>query len=290
MTPLMPLRRPQILIFSYHKSGTVLFARIMEKLGARLGLSVRTQRGMVYDIDPAADIVRLPHSLLGFTLARPFRAVRVVRDPRDIWVSGYLYHRHTNEGWCVNSNFDPTPPIGYPRVDFSMLHRPERWKRGWLARLNGRSYQQNLGERDQAAGLAFELEGYTGCTLAAMRAWRPLPGTLDVRLEDIAADFDAVLARVFQHLGFTGEECACALEIAAAEDINRMDDTALAANPHIHSRTLSKWRETLSAEQLRQFERQYGDLVTGLGYDLSSPSLKGYGSRSPVVRLGGRPR
>jgi hypothetical protein len=123
-------RRPQALVFSYHKSGTTLFDRIMHKVAARLGLTIRVHYGMAYNIDRGADIVLLPHSLLGFELARDYRGVRIIRDPRDIWVSGYLYHRHTAEGWCVSANFDPMPPIAYPRVDFSMLHRPERWCHG----------------------------------------------------------------------------------------------------------------------------------------------------------------
>ena len=98
----------------------------------RSGLRVHVQYGMAYAIDPAPDVVLLPHALLGFQLARPLRGVRIIRDPRDIWVSAYLYHCRTNEAWCVNTDFDPRPPITYPRVDFSMQHRPERWKRAWL--------------------------------------------------------------------------------------------------------------------------------------------------------------
>ena len=264
-----PEKRPQILVFSYHKSGTTLFHRVMHRLAERLGRSIRVQYGMANSIDPTIDIVLLPHSLLGFELARDYRAVRIVRDPRDIWLSGYLYHCLTDEGWCVNANLDPRPPITYPRVDFSMQHRPERWKRRWLESLSGRSYQQNLRERDRDAGLAFELDGYTGCTLAAMRAWRPLPNAIDVKLEDIMRAFDATMQRVFRHLGFTDEECAIAMEIAAGEDINRMDDATIGANPHIHSRELSKWRDMLTAEQARGFERRYGDLVVSFGYELS---------------------
>jgi hypothetical protein len=264
-----PSRRPQILVFSYHMSGTV-FRRIMHKLAEELGLTIRAQYGKIYDIDSRADIVLLPHSLLGFELARAFRAVRIIRDPRDIWVSGYLSHLWTNEGWCVNTDFDPTPPITYPRVDVSMLHRTERWKRRWLARLNGKSYQQNLRDRDLEAGLAFELEGYTGCTLAAMRGWRAPPGVLDVRLEDIAQNFDATMSRLFRHLGFNDAECEIACRIAATEDMNRMGDTAVATNPQVFSRTLSKWRDTVPDALLRSFEQRHGDLLRSLNYALAS--------------------
>ena len=266
----MTRTRPQILLFTYHKSGTTLFHNAFRKVADRLGMSMTEMYGVVRAIDPAIDIVLIGHSLLGFELSRPFRAVRVVRDPRDIWISGYLYHRRTQEPWCVNTDFDPTPPIVFPRVDFSFQHRPERWKRNWLARLSGRSYQRNLLDRDRDVGLIFELDGYTGCTLDAMRQWRlQRPEVLDVQLEAIANDFDGMMGPVFRHLGLTEAECAVALDSAVTEDISRMDDATLAANGHIHSRRLSKWRDVLSPAQIRMFESRYGDLITGLGYRLS---------------------
>jgi hypothetical protein len=259
-----------MLVFSYHKSGTSLFARVMPKVADALGLRLGTQYGMVWDIDARPDICLLPHSLLASGIGRPYRAIRVVRDPRDIWVSGYLYHRHTNEPWCINTNFDPTPPIRVPRVDYAFQHRPERWKRRYLAALGGKSYQQNLLDRDRDAGLAFELAGYTGCTLDAMRAWRLAgPDVLDVRLEDFSGDYDGAMLTAFRHLGFTAAECEAAIPLARSEDIARMDDAAIASRPQIHSRDISKWRAFLTAGQVAQFEALYGDLIVGLGYRLA---------------------
>lgn len=94
----MARMRPQILVCSYHKSGTTLFERVMHKVAAHFDLRVGKLYGQVWDIHPALDIVLLPHSLLGIVLARPVTGTRVVRDPRDIWVSGYLYHLRCNEG------------------------------------------------------------------------------------------------------------------------------------------------------------------------------------------------
>jgi hypothetical protein len=261
--------RPQAFIFSYHKSGTSLFAHVMDRVAAACGLTIGVHYGKVWAVDPRLDIVRLPHSLLGITLERPFRAIRVVRDPRDIWLSGYLYHRHCREGWCINTDFDPTPPIQVPRVDYAFQHKTERWKRRYLERLGGRSYQQNLLQRDREAGLAFELEGYTACTLEAMGRWNLVgPGIVTIRLEELLADYNAGMAGVFRHLGFSEAACATAVRLAQAEDISRMDATTLAARPQIHSRTLSKWRDMLLPTQIAQFERQYGGLITALGYQL----------------------
>ena len=211
-------------MFCYHKSGTVLFEHVMQAVAARLGLRLETMPGFVTGIDPAVDIVILEHALLGFTPARPFRGVRVLRDPRDIWLSGYLYHRRCDEAWCTSTDFDPTAPIAFPRVPIGFQHRRERWKRDYLAGLGGKSYQHNLLDRDRDAGLDFELDRYTAVTLEAMAGFARPPGVIDVQLETITRDYDATMAMIFRYLGFTEPEIAVALEIAAAEDVGRMDE------------------------------------------------------------------
>ena len=51
------------------------------------------------------------------------------------------------------------------------------------------------------AGLVFELEGYIGCTLEAMCGRQAPRGVPNVKLEDIAKDFDSAMTEVFRHLG-----------------------------------------------------------------------------------------
>jgi hypothetical protein len=264
--------RPQILVFTYHKTGTALCDQVMRQVAARFGLTIDLRFGFVRNVNPAADLVLLPHSLVGPRFAsRPFRAVRIVRDPRDIWVSGYLYHLHCPEGWCTNTNFDPTPPITYPRVDFSFQHYPEAWKQAYLAWLGGKSYQQNLRDRDRDSGLAFELAGYTGRTLEALRGWwLRSPDLLDIKLEIVMEDFDGSMRAIFGHLGFGKDECEAAIELAMPHDVARMSEEQVASNPHIHSRQISKWREYLSSAQVAAFEQRYGQLIVDLGYPLAA--------------------
>jgi hypothetical protein len=269
---------PQLICFSYHKSGTSLLWHVMTKISARLGLSLANHYGLVEHLDPDPDIVLLPHSILRAPLDRPYRAIRMVRDPRDVWVSGYLYHRRCVEEWCINTDLDPTPPILWPRVDHSVAHWPDDWKRHYIERLNGRSYQANLLERTREDGLAFELECYTGWTLKTTRDW-PLnrAHALDIKLEDVMADFDVTMLRIFNHFGFTAEQSQAALDVARSEDIRRMDDSAIAERPQITSRTISKWRDVLSTVQIAQFEERHADLIRDLGYQpatASSPPIQ----------------
>ena len=113
---------PQLIVFSYHKSGTSLFLHVMTKVSQRLGLTLVNHYGLVRWLELEPDIILLPHSLLRGALDRPYRAIRLIRDPRDIWVSGYLCHLHCDEAWCRNSDMDPTPPIQWPQVDFSVYN------------------------------------------------------------------------------------------------------------------------------------------------------------------------
>jgi hypothetical protein len=265
-----------LIVFSYHKSGTSLLLHVMTKVSQRLGLSLVNHFGLVDRIAPDPDVVLLPHSLLSQSALaalrdRPHRAIRMIRDPRDIWVSGYLYHQHCVEHWCTNTNMDPTPPIGWPQVDYSFAHLPEDWKRQYLDCLKGKSYQQNLLDRDEADGLEFELNGYTRCTLAAMREWTSYGlQVMDVKLEAVMANFDGAMLRIFGHFGFTAEQSLIALDVARSEDIRRMDDATLATRPQVHSRVISKWSKVLSPAQIAGFEAGYGDLIRDSGYELAA--------------------
>ena len=103
--------------------------RAMEPAQARgrfrqdvLGPRLANHYGLVERLDPEPDVVLLPHSALRGPLDRPYRAIRLIRDPRDIWVSGYLCHLHCDEAWCRNSDMDPTPSIQWPQVDFSVYN------------------------------------------------------------------------------------------------------------------------------------------------------------------------
>lgn len=247
----------------------------MTKVSDRLGLTLVNDFGLVDRIAPDPDVVLLPHSLLSpSALAdlrdRPYRAIRMIRDPRDIWVSGYLYHQHCAEHWCTNTDMDPTPPIGWPQVDHSFAHRPEDWKCRYLERLNGKSYQRHLLDREVAEGLEFELDGYTSCTLAAMREWTSYGlAVMDVKLEAVMANFDHAMLRIFDHFGFSVEQSLTALDVARSEDIRRMDEATLAMRPQVHSRVISKWHDFLSAAQVAGFEAGYGDLIRELGYELA---------------------
>jgi len=253
--------------FSYHKSGTDLCGGIARRLAERFGWSRGAHLGLVTQIDPTMRVIAFAHSLIGFDLScHPHRGVRIIRDPRDIWLSGYLYHRRCTEPWCVHENFDLWPPIRFPNVPYSQQHRAEDWKRAYIRGLGGMSYQRNLLTLDQDEGLRFELRRYAAWTIEAMVAWQPDPHTIDIKIEDLVADFDGVLSRILRHFGLSEPDIATALAVCAPEDIGRMSDAQLAQNPHIYARKISKWRDMLTPAQCKSFEALHDRAIKRLGY------------------------
>ncbi len=259
--------RPWIL-FCYHKGGTVLLVKVFQTVADAFGLRFRALLGKPEGIPADADIVLLGHSLIGpGDIPGDFRGVRFVRDPRDVLISGYLYHMRCDEKWCVNRDFDLAEPILHPRVPFSQEHRAEAWKRTYLESLNGKSYQDNLRELSQEEGILFELDHYGGWTMEAMGAWVGDPRVLETRFETVMADYDGSFTGMFSHLGLEGDDLARALELARDHDLNRKSDRALEANPHVSSRDTTRWRNFFSEAHRTAFKERHGELLVELGYE-----------------------
>lgn len=261
----------QRIICCYHKTGTALFLNVFRKIAGLKGLRIAAVSGTVGSLPAEFDIIVMCHS--GYDLRRmerPFRAIHMIRDPRDIIVSGYLYHRRCNEAWCINREFSLQAPILFPKVPRSQQHRPEAWKRDYVLSLNGKSYQENLLERSQEEGLSFELANYAGWTTEAMANWDYDQGAvLELKFESMYADFDNVWRDIFAHLALAPGRAQCGdiLRIAQAHDLQRMDQQRIRANTHISPGPLVKWRNHLLPSHLAAIENRFPRLLGRLGYE-----------------------
>lgn len=243
--------------------------RVFRKLSHHFGWELRRLSGAVDQL-PDADVIVLAHSVVELDLAnQPVAALHLLRDPRDIVVSGYEFHLETNERWCTNTDFDPTPPIRFPRLPLSQQHRPEPWKRAYLDSLGGRSYQENLRALSREAGLQFEIDRYGGWTIEQMLEFhRAYPSIPAIRFEDLMADFDGTFRRIFETLGLDEELLETAMRIAATEDLGRRSATAVAADVHTTNRGATRWSERLSDGHLAVINERHGDAIRELGYPL----------------------
>ena len=230
-----------------------------------------------------------PHPRAMHLLGRPYRAVFVVRDPRDLIAEAYLEHLNTTEAWAR-----------LPRAD-----------------LGGDSFQTRLRAMSVEEGVDLEIDRFTAAMGVQLGIQRVFGGggvvgdlSLDTRVSEfvrslrafaVAADPDVRFVRYEDALdadragfelmgvwfGLDGEplrQFADACEGARARatkterdasDPGAVADRATECDPDgceergARARTTlapGAWREHFTAENAARFERSHETLLRGMGY------------------------
>jgi len=262
-------RKVPICIFCYHKVGTMLTGKVFGELCEAKRWKFHTLLGKQTKLPRRAGVVLFAHSLIDpRQLGTPYTGIHMIRDPRDVIVSGYLYHRRTAEKWCVNSNHVFKAPIGFPQVPYSQQHRSEDWKIRYLKSLDGKSYQQNLLSRSQHDGLLFEMDHYGLWTIESMKQWQGDKGRiLELRFEDLMDRYDETFRRIFAHLGFRGSELELCMEIASRHDLGRKSEREIEEIAHVHSKQTNRWKDYFEPGLKEAFIEKFGDVLIDLGYE-----------------------
>lgn len=228
-------------ICTYHKTGTVLIDAIALKLIA--GDVIKTWRDERDEEPETWDLCTAPHANRHYEEMaedRPDRRyVVVVRDPRDVIVSGAYYHMHSNEKW---------------------LHEP-------ISQLNGETYQNRINaEADMQARFAFELKYSGGHTIRSMEA---LPmnkkNVLRLHFEDLVTDESLLpFSQMFDFLEFPSEMKDTWMEICWQSSL--FGGKANKWPKHVRSGRPAQWKTELSQEVLSLYETRLGAPHRTLGY------------------------
>ena len=174
---------------------------------------------------------------------------RFIRDPRDLLVSGYFYHKRAAESWCDLANPEDS--------DWQVVNG--QVPAGLSA---GQSFAQYLNEVPQEEGLIAELD-FRQKHYDSMRAW---------------PDDDARV-RLFRYEELVGNEAACYDAMFRFYRFGRLDRLVgryyanryraarrQARSVHIRNASSGQWRQHFSPRLERLFDQRYGDLVEKLGY------------------------
>jgi len=235
--------------FGHHKAASQWTGAILGDLAASLGLRTLTIYGS-YDWDGypslgAAVADASPDVLVDSNAWQvdadslgPVRRFHMIRDPRDMIVSGYFSHRYSHP-----EVFAELPP-----------HRAE------------------LSALGIDAGLSREIE-FSGQFIDAMSTWNyAQPHILEVRMEDVIEDPVAHWTAIVAHLGWPrpASDPEFLAEILERHSFRRMaggrDRGDLDIRHHYRRGVAGDWRNYLNVEHLAQIRRRYGDLVERLGY------------------------
>jgi hypothetical protein len=228
----------RILVGTHHKTGTIW----MHETFLRIALATKLQfTAMSNREDPEpADITLAHHSQFSpRMLGGEYRGLHVIRDPRDIVISGLHYHRKSDEGWLH-------------------LSRPK---------LGGLSYQQKLNSLDPDDQFSFELENAAMWTVEELLGWRyDNPRFHEARYEELIVDAKGeYFGRILRFLGFDEAQVDHGLAVFLRTGIFNKPQPA--NDPHIRSGKPAQWKGFYHQWHGRRFVEVFGDCLIRLGYE-----------------------
>jgi hypothetical protein len=234
-------------ILTYHKCGSNWFRNIFKEIAERRGMNWRVTPYSAAKVNEPVDRGS-PDSLIvirgGSADAlkeeagrRPEDAlVRCIRDPRDALISQYW-------SW-KNSHQNNTPEI-----------------------LEARQLMEGASLKDALLWLTRKRKLIMARQIAELGG-DELRNPIDIRYEDLLADFHRGLAPALEHLGLEigGEELeeiriACSFEKKTRRKPGEIDESH-----HLRRGEAGEWRESFDAELREAFKSVYGSLVLELGY------------------------
>lgn len=250
-TPNLSIDHP-ILVGTHHKTGTVWLLSIFKEICKKHSISLYLSQHKGYypregfyfcehsDFSYVGNGVYFhEHSDFNFSIfKKAYRGVHLIRDPRDVIVSGCFYHKVSGEMW---------------------LHQG-------LEEFDGLTYQEKLNSYSSLDDqLLFEMAHSSKTVINRMLKWDYCnPAFFELKYEDLIVDTDLRLFHeVFVFLGFDGKTIPYLLKIAFD---NSVFSGELKTN-HIRSGKTGQWKEYFKPVHIKRFYELFGDSLTRLGYE-----------------------
>jgi hypothetical protein len=229
-----------LFVATHHKAMTTYFHAVLRGLAFALNLPFERVR----DSDLPSGKAKLFLSMQGkqdLSALGSYRGAHVMRDPRDMIVSGYHYHKWTHEIW---------------------VHRLDE---------NGESYQDKLNRLDKRAGLFLEIDHFIFFYRDTLEGWdMHNPAMLEVSYESLMGPEKRRLYRdIFAHLGLEGAELELAqdlMKLFEAESRTGKASGAVNQKSHVRSGKSRQWETELEPQHLEYIEQHLGPVLRKFGY------------------------
>ena len=240
---------------SYHKCLTVYYKRVLHMLCNRLlpwGGGYRHYNSHLDDFHAAGGrhrVASINNRALDLDSLGSFRLSRFVRDPRDLVVSGYFYHRRGAEPWLHLEG--PTEDDWY--FANGRVPGPLRARGGSFA-----SYLDSVSEEE---GLLAELE-FRRYHFDSMAEWPDEhPDVVTFRYEEVLGDEPRIFRELFAFYGLSALERALGGRLARRYALGRLN-----ADAHVRDPAAGQWRRHFTPRVKEAFDARHASLLARLGY------------------------
>ncbi|MEE2908000.1 MAG: sulfotransferase domain-containing protein [Planctomycetota bacterium] len=248
--------KPNLIHCSYHKCLTKYYSKVMLAIFSRRRRPWK--RGYSHFnswIDRfmsayrTLDAASVNNHVLDLEVVAPYRITRFIRDPRDMIVSGYHYHKRAAEAWCEVT--DPT------EKDWQTVNG--RIPDGMQP---GESYSQMLQRLDIEDGLYAEMQ-FREKHYKGMMAWpTDDPNILVIRYEDIIGNEEAIFSKMLDFYEIPRREKARGLKAAIRNTASRV----AGKNSHIRNPEPNQWKRMFTQQTEERFEALFPGLIERTGY------------------------
>ena len=246
-----PADRCLIVHCCYHKAGTHWMKGILKTICDHYNMSWdRIQHSTLFGDEKKTiaaelldrDVLIDAHSRIDVNDLPPWRGSHMIRDPRDMTISGYFYHLWSREKW---------------------LHVPK-------PQLDNKTWQELLNSLDQEQGLIREVERFAP-SFQQMAEWDyQNPDMMELRYEELLVDDGPIYRRLFRHYGFHDEAVDLGVRIArqsgfearAKRQVGTVQEKSV-----MRSGKPGQWRDYFTDDVKNRFKELAGNVLITLGYE-----------------------
>ncbi len=263
----------KILHFGYHRCLTAFFNKVLKKVAAELRVrheNVFSDSARFFHLAAGDGGIVLHGSSFHVCLDSlgDYSGSHIVRDPRDMLVSGYNYHKDAGEEWLHTPLGELESGRASERTLLrDMVHRLRLGDAGLREEALELTYSELLNRVDRETGLLIELNWRYRAFIQMERWDYSNRRVLEMRYENVVGDEVGQFEMLLNHHGIPERIRGDVLKVVEEQSIGKLRErNRVGEGFHARQGEPGYWREHLPATILSEFDARHGGPLGILGY------------------------